>query len=405
VREEDVPPADVVRLLAGAGGRGLIVAGAGAGSAAGPEVVWQLSEAVRQLSEAMGWPVLASPLSGCRLPGAIGAADALLRSRVVQGWRPDIVLRLGAPWASRVVNEWLAGLECPQVLVDPWGTWAAPDHVPGEVVVTSAVGLCRAVATAVNAGQTGQAGQAGRAAPAGRGATAGVGSAWELQWSMAESAAQDAIDGALARENELTEPGIARTLLGAAPSGGTVLLSSSMPVRDVEWWGWPRDGLRVVSNRGTNGIDGVLSTALGLASSADAGPVTALLGDLAFLYDAGALLRAAKMRADLDLVVVDNNGGGIFSFLPQAAGQPPERFEVLWGTPHGTDLVSVARGYGVEVEEVRDLGKLATAVAEGGRGKGFRVLVAKTDRADNVAVHGRLCAAVDEAVTALDRGA
>jgi 2-succinyl-5-enolpyruvyl-6-hydroxy-3-cyclohexene-1-carboxylate synthase len=285
-----------------------------------------------------------------------------------------------------VVNEWLAGLSCTQVLVDPWGVWAAPDHVPAEVVVTSPAALCQAVAKTVKE----QAGGHG-----------GPSSDWARRWSLAESAAQDAIGAALAREADLTEPGIARALVDAVPAGGTVVVAASMPIRDVEWWGRPRGGLAVVANRGVNGIDGVLSTALGFATSGNAGPVTALLGDLAFLYDAGALLGAGGAGVDLDVVVVDNDGGGIFNFLPQAGAQPPARFERLWGTPHGADLVAVARGYGVVVEEVPDLASLTSAVAEGGRGKGFRVFVAKTDRAGNVGVHRRLHTAVEAAVMGL----
>jgi 2-succinyl-5-enolpyruvyl-6-hydroxy-3-cyclohexene-1-carboxylate synthase len=381
VGENEVPPSDIVQLLAAAGERGLLVVGGG-GSGRGAIS----PEAVAQLSAATGWPVLASPLSGCRLPGAIGAADALLRSPAVQGWQPDVVVRLGAPWASRVVNDWLAGLSCTQVLVDPWGIWAAPDHVPGEVVATSPVALCRAVAKAVK-------GQAGR--------DDGSRNDWARRWSLAESAAQGAIDVALAGEVGLTEPGIARTLFEALPAGGALVVASSMPIRDVEWWGRPRGGVTTVSNRGVNGIDGVLSTALGFATSRNAGPVTALIGDLAFLYDVGALLGAASSGVDLDVVVVDNDGGGIFSFLPQAAAQPAERFERLWGTPHRADLVAVASGYGVAVEEVPDLARLARAVAEGGKGRGFRVLVARTDRAGIVAVHRRLHEAVEAAVTGL----
>jgi 2-succinyl-5-enolpyruvyl-6-hydroxy-3-cyclohexene-1-carboxylate synthase len=384
VGENEVPPSDIVQLLAEAGERGLLVVGGG-GSGRGAIS----PEAVAELSAATGWPVLASPLSGCRVPGAIGATDALLRSPAVQGWQPDVVVRLGAPWASRVLNEWLAGLSCTQVLVDPWGTWAAPDHVPGEVVVASPVALCRAVAMAVN----GQAGRDGTSR-----------SDWARRWSLAESAAQGAIDVALAREVGLTEPGIARTLLAALPAGGALVVASSMPIRDVEWWGRPRGGVTIVSNRGVNGIDGVLSTALGFAKSRNAGPVTALIGDLAFLYDVGALLGAASAGVDLDLVVVDNDGGGIFSFLPQAAAQPAERFERLWGTPHRADLVAVARGYGVAVQEVPDLARLASAVGEGGKGRGFRVFVAKTDRAGNVPVHRRLHAAVEAAVEAAMTG-
>src|SRR5579863_5855228 len=215
-RQDEVPPSEIVQMLTGAGERGLVVAGGGGCSGAGAIS----ADAVAELSAATGWPVMASPLSGCRLPGAIGAADALLRSPVVQGWRPDVVVRLGAPWASRVVNEWLAALSCTQVLVDPWGVWAAPDHAPGEVVVTSPAALCRAVANAVR-------GRAG-----GRG---GPSSDWSRRWSLAESAAQDAIGGALVREGDLTEPGIARALVDAVPAGGTLVVSSSMPVRDVGW--------------------------------------------------------------------------------------------------------------------------------------------------------------------------
>jgi 2-succinyl-5-enolpyruvyl-6-hydroxy-3-cyclohexene-1-carboxylate synthase len=98
---------------------------------------------------------------------------------------------------------------------------------------------------------------------------------------------------------------------------------------------------------------------------------------------------------------VDNDGGGIFNFLPQAGAQPPERFERLWGTPQRADLAAVARGYGAAVVEIADLASLLSAVAGGGKGTGFRVLVAKTDRAGNVAVHRRLNEAVAAAVAVI----
>jgi 2-succinyl-5-enolpyruvyl-6-hydroxy-3-cyclohexene-1-carboxylate synthase len=375
--EEVQPPKDVVEALAGVGDKGLIVAGAGAGER-DPGAVWRLAKAT-------SWPVLADPLSGCRWPGAIASADALLRCSNVRSWQPDAVLRLGRPWASRVLNEWLSTLQCPQFLVDPWGTWAAPDRLPGAVVAAGPGALCRAVARAVTA------------RPAG---------AWSRQWSLAENVAQGAIDTALAAEDGLTEPGIARALLRAAPQGSTVVVSSSMPVRDLEWWSRPRDGVRVVANRGANGIDGVLSTALGVAAAGLPDRVIALLGDLAFLYDAGALLGAARRDVDLDVIVADNNGGGIFSFLPQASVQPRERFERLWGAPHDTDLVSLASGYGVAATEVPDLGSLVRAVSERDHIhiRGLRVLVAKTSRGVGVAVHERLHAALRRAVAGVAGG-
>ena len=375
------PPDEAVELLTSAGERGLIVAGAGAGP---PEAVWQLSEVT-------GWPVLATPQSGCRSPGAIGAADALLRTATVRKWRPDLVLRVGAPWASRVVNEWLAALDARQVLVGPAGAWAAPDRPPGDVVSASPELLHRAATERL------------KAISAGPGWTR-----WRQQWAEAERRAQQAIDAELAGEGGLTEPALARSLLAQVTAADTIVVSSSMPVREVEWWSRPRDGVKVLANRGANGIDGALSTALGVASavqhaapSAGLGQVVALVGDLAFLYDAGVLVAAARSGTGLDVVVVDNNGGGIFSFLPQASGQPADRFERLWGTPQGADLVAVARGYGVAAQEVADLKDLAAGIAGGGHDQGLRVFVAKTDRAANVAVHQRLNAAVASAVESL----
>jgi 2-succinyl-5-enolpyruvyl-6-hydroxy-3-cyclohexene-1-carboxylate synthase len=140
-----------------------------------------------------------------------------------------------------------------------------------------------------------------------------------------------------------------------------------------------------------------------VAAAGPRGGVVALLGDLAFLYDAGALLVGGRDGGgpDLDVVVVDNEGGGIFNFLAQAGTQPRERFERMWGTPQGADIAAVARAYGAHAEEVGDMGRLVSVLGGRGAGKGVRVLIVKTDRADNVAVHQRLYAAVEAAVSAL----
>ena len=164
-----------------------------------------------------------------------------------------------------------------------------------------------------------------------------------------------------------------------------------MPIRDVEWYAEPRDGLRVLANRGANGIDGVISTALGVAL--DAGPTAALVGDVAFLHDSGALVRLADRDVDLVVVVVNNDGGGIFSFLPQATALEPAVFERLFGTPHGTDIGAVAAAFGVEVTTVERQAGVAPAVASAA-GAGVRLVVAETDRQANVAVHEDLAAAV-----------
>jgi len=387
------PPEEVVDLLVSAAGRpGLIVAGTGVG------------EAALGLAEALRAPLLADPTSGARLPHplVIAAADALLRTPEMAALRPAYVLRLGRPWASKVLAQWLASLPAgiPQVLVDPIGDWPDPDR-RADLIVRADPGLLAAAVTAslvapgaVTAGRTG--GSTAPAPPvAGLSAVPSEDSRrWVERWAFAEADAQGAITRTLDAD-ELSEPAVARCVVDALPEGATLVVSSSMPVRDVEWWSRPRRGLRVLANRGANGIDGVVSTAIGVALGA-AGPTVALVGDLAFVYDAGALLGASQRPLQLTVVVVDNDGGGIFSFLPQAGAMPAERFERLWGTPHGLDLCALAGAYGVPSRSVASRAELHEAL--GAPGPGVSVLVVRSDRAANVTLHARLHDAVGAAI-------
>ena len=362
------PTPQVVEVLANGGQRGLIVAGEGVGD---PDVVVAMART-------LGWPLLAEPRSGCRSPadGVVAAADALLRvDSFAADHRPDLVVRMGAPWASRVVGEWLAALDVPQYLVDPYGAWLDPTRSATTVVAADPALLAAAVAAATPPGRP---------------------TSWRDEWAAAEVAAQAAFDAVLV--GPLTEPGAARTVVDRVPAGGTLMVSSSMPIRDVEWYGRPRNGLRVLANRGTNGIDGVVSTAAGVAL-AGPGPTVVLVGDLAFLHDTNALLAPAGAAAPIDLtvVVVDNGGGGIFSFLPQAAELPADRFEQLLGTPHQVDLVAVAEAHGAKARAVDTLDELGDAVAS--KPDGVRVLVARMpDRTENKRVHDHLHALVAAAL-------
>ncbi len=352
-------------------GRGVIVAGAGAGDPG----------EVHALAAARGWPVLADPPSGCRLPvpTTVGAFDALLRHRPFAGEvNPEVVVRLGAAPASKVLAGWLALSGAHQVLVDPEAAWVDPERTAAVVVRADPTAWCRGLAGA-----------------GGRGS-----GAWLATWGRAEAAAQAAIDGALARHPELTEPGLARTLAQALAPGSTLVVSSSMPVRDLEWYASARSGLRVVANRGANGIDGVTSTAVGVAL-AGGGPTALLIGDLAFLHDANGLLGLARRDPDLTIVVVDNRGGGIFSFLPPAQVLAPERFELLFGTPQDVDLVALARVHGLRASPVSDLADLGSAVGAAAHEGGCHVLVATTERGSNVAVHAEIHAEVAAALDCL----
>ena len=346
--------------------RGVIVAGAGAGD----------PSAVHALADAVGWPVLADPRSGCRLPRAatVAAFDSVLRhAAFASAHTPSVVLRLGYAPASKVLAQWLASSpDSVHVQVHATPRWIDADHRIVRVVA-SPTELCRALAARV------------------RGAS---GTPWLARWRHAEERAQAALAAGTA--TDLTEPAVARTLAAALPDGAALVVSSSMPVRDVEWYAAPRDGLTVHANRGANGIDGVVSTAVGIALADPARPVALLLGDLAFLHDANGLLALRSRAVNLTIVVVDNGGGGIFSFLPQRTALPPERFEQLFGTPAGTDPLDVARAHGLDACEITTLPDLRATLSS--CKPGARVLVVRTDRDANVAAHDALNRAVTAAL-------
>lgn len=341
-------------------GNGVVVAGRGAcGDAA-------------VLGEALGWPVLADPRSRARAtPNAIAAFDPILRA-IGDELRPEVVVRVGDPPASKVLATWLASLDgATHVLVDPHGVFADPDRTAAIVLRASAVAACAALATA--------------AAPADGN--------WLDRWRQAEAAAQAAISEVLRSYQTLTEPAVARTLTQHLGDEHALLVASSMPVRDVEWFGHPQQRVWLGANRGANGIDGLVSTAVGIALKGH--HVVALLGDLAFLHDTNGLLGLRDRGVDCTFVVVDNGGGGIFSFLPQKQGLSDDQFERLFGTPQSVDLAALAGAHGLPVEVVTAADDLCSAVGR----SGAQVVIVPSSRDRNIEVHEALNHAVSAAVS------
>lgn len=352
--------------------RGVIIAGAGCGD---PDVVLELATAT-------GWPVLADPRSGCRVPHerVVAAYDAVLRSaEAVAALAPEAMVQFGSPPASKVLAQWATGSDAARVVVDAHGRWFDPDHRADHVLHADPTAVASALARLVGGRPPGP---------------------WARAWQAAEVAAQRAIDGSLDRLAGLSEPAVARQVAGALPDGSTLVVSSSMPVRDLEWYARPHPALRVLANRGANGIDGVVSTAVGvaLAGGRVGSPTAVLVGDVAFLHDTNALLGLARREVDLTIVAVDNDGGGIFSFLPQAGALPAERFELLFGTPHGVDLSHLASAHGIVTVEPAGPDDVATCIAASVAAGGVRVVHIRTDRGGNVEVHREVHDAVAAAV-------
>ena len=299
---------------------------------------------------------------------------------VAAALRPDLVLRVGAPLTSKVAGGWL-GQGIHQIVVDADGAWLDPARAVNEMVADDDELLLAAVADALE-------GDASVASPPRAGD-------WISTWLDYEQRARHAIDKIIDGWWQPFEGRIARDVVAVLPDGATLVVASSMPVRDVEWFAGPREGLRVLANRGVNGIDGFDSTVLGVAA-VSTGPVVALLGDLCFLHDANGLLGAADRGVSATFVVVDNGGGGIFSFLPQA--DDPEHFETLFGTPQNVDLAALAGVHGLACSEVERSADVAPAVLAAVAAGGVRVVLVRTDRADNVARHREVWSAVARAV-------
>jgi 2-succinyl-5-enolpyruvyl-6-hydroxy-3-cyclohexene-1-carboxylate synthase len=222
---------------------------------------------------------------------------------------------------------------------------------------------------------------------------------WLALWDEVEGASQAAIDEVLSATSEINEPGVARKLFDWLPAGSTILASSSMPIRDLEWFGRPRhDPPEVLANRGANGIDGVVSTLLGVAAAR--GLTYGLVGDLAVLHDASALVRPSTGAPPTPAVVVvlDNRGGGIFSFLPQARDLSLEEFEQLFGTPQVPSVADLTAACGYPTSTITSAGEFEAAIEEATaaatRSHGPVFVIARTDRAANLAVHEAISAAV-----------
>lgn len=326
--------ADVDTLCGMAGRRGLIVAGALDVDDAG-------AAAIVSFAEAVGWPVIADAGSQLRGRGPMvldGAEWVLSRDDLA----PDVLIRVGGPPSNRAVIHFVDSCTASdRLLVDPRRRWEDPSFGWTAALASDPAALLGAAVDQM--------------APAG--------DSWAAAWVEAAVGSWDRVE-ALLDESGLLEPLLATTLLRALPPEVAVYVSSSMPVRDVTSF-WPPDAppRQMLVNRGANGIDGVVSSALG-AALASAQPVAALVGDVALLHDIGGLLAAAQSGADLTVVVPNNDGGGIFSLLPVAEGGSDVYFDELFHTPHGVRLDELVRGLGVNYCRAETNEELADAVVK-----------------------------------------
>jgi 2-succinyl-5-enolpyruvyl-6-hydroxy-3-cyclohexene-1-carboxylate synthase len=350
--------ADIDHLLNEVNGKsGLIVVG--------PDPSGRLSrQVVEALSGLLGWPILADPVTRLRYGGGASVIhhyDVLLRSKqAYEALKPDVVITLGGTSSSKSLSQMLTQTPCIHIsgsgrLQDPWQSvrWTLPADVQ------SVVEQLKQTPPTPSPGE------------------------WVHRWTHADGCAQQAIQRACS--TTIWEGSIAHILVKSLPKNTLLRLASSTPIRDVDSFSIDAgEPLTVSSNRGVNGIDGLIASSLGEAASHD-GPVAVLAGDLSFLHDVGALANVPRPHQAVVITVVDNGGGGIFGFLPMA--QHPTGFEKWFVTPHNQDISRICSGFGIAAKQVNTLDEYADTLHQSLQQPGLHVIHIPIDRIKSTQQH------------------
>jgi 2-succinyl-5-enolpyruvyl-6-hydroxy-3-cyclohexene-1-carboxylate synthase len=358
--------------------RGIIVAG--------PDDAPDSTQAITGLAARLGYPILADPLSQLRRGPhdrlyVIDSYDAFLRSPVASALQPDVVLRVGATPTSKSLSQFLGGLvDGEQVVIAPLGRWNDPDLRAIRSLDADPTAVFRRLQEAL--------------VPAALGAAPPPAASWLAQWRECDEMASAAFDAVLRPGTSpgsdeaapLSELGAINELIDALPPNAALVAGNSMPIRDVE--SVLRSGdrpLHVFANRGASGIDGVVSTALGVSAGRPQAPLALVIGDLSLYHDMNGLIAAGRFGLSATVVVLNNDGGGIFSLLPQAE-QVPE-FEELFGTPHGLHFEHAAAQYGLDYTRPSSRSAYRTALEGSLARPGVQLIEVQTDRVANAALH------------------
>ncbi|MBM7692987.1 2-succinyl-5-enolpyruvyl-6-hydroxy-3-cyclohexene-1-carboxylate synthase [Peribacillus deserti] len=378
--EQSVPslPEDVFKLYAeriAHAEKGLIICG-GTDSE-------EFNSAVISLSEKIGFPILADPLSQLRSGSVssemiIDTYDTFLRyEEVKENLKPDLILRFGAMPVSKALTIFLKEQKNSEVLVIDGGAgWREPTGTAAAMIYCDETVFCRNIANRIRKSSDG---------------------AWMEYWKRVRDYTKEGLSRIRDRQ-ELDEGKLFALLNDLMPDGSSLFVGNSMPVRDLDTFfhSSPKK-VRLFCNRGANGIDGVVSTALGV--SAVVKKAVLVIGDLSFFHDMNGLLAAKLLELNLTIVVLNNDGGGIFSFLPQSNDE--KHYEALFGTPHGLDFQHAAQLYGANYSAPKNWDEFSDAFTSSFTKDGLKVIEVKTARKSNVQKHRDLWKDVSREINSL----
>jgi 2-succinyl-5-enolpyruvyl-6-hydroxy-3-cyclohexene-1-carboxylate synthase len=394
--------AHTLRELIGSARRGVLVAGR-------HERETPLGQAAAAFCALAGWPLLADPMSGARRGNAaVAHYDALLREpEFAREHTPEVVVRVGDLPVSKPLRTWLASLTgIRQIALDPEGAWQDPASVLSDSLAAEPAGTLSALTRMLEAPSSvtvgpGDGFATARQSDTPKTGTIGADPDWLASWRSADERAAEAILGVLATSG-CSEPSVAAELGVLLPEQATLFVASSMPVRDIEtFWSARADAPRVLCNRGANGIDGTVSSAFG-AAAAGRGPVVLLIGDVALAHDIGGLLAARRLEQKLTIVLVNNEGGGIFDFLPIADSPMAlqgDHYTRHIATPTGLDFAQAAALYGLSHETVADVAAFRAALEQALAAPRSAMIEVRSERGANVELHRRVWSAVARALS------
>lgn len=331
------------------------------------------SDAVVKLAEALQYPILADPLSSLRTgthekQWIVESYDAMLKCETFANhFVPDVVIRFGAMPVSKSLYLWLQHhKQVKQIVVDEAGQWRDPTLLLHALVEANEVQFCHELAK--------------------RASTATRSSQWVSQWQQMNAHAKQILLQAK-DEKEMFEGKIFIELAQLLPDDATLFVGNSMPIRDADtFFMSSHKRIRLLANRGANGIDGVVSSALGASYVAQ--PLVLVIGDLSFYHDLNGLLAAKLQQLHATIIVLNNNGGGIFSFLPQA--NEPKHFERLFGTPTDLSFQHVVNMYDGHYEKVETWEQFRCAVMDALARPTLNVIEVPSSREYNVKIHRKL---------------
>jgi len=346
----------------------------------GPHDEPELLEAVTALATTLGYPILADPLSQLRSGShdqsyVIDSYDSFLRDEMVAATlEPAVIIRLGAMPVSKPLLQYMNRHQSSRMIVVDEAGWRDPTLLVSDRYTVDPVLFCKQLSEATEQLQL---------------SVERHDSKWTIQWLNVNEVTRELLQQETSRDHagQLFEGTVVTELQALMSRGSTLFVGNSMPIRDVDSFFCNKEGaIRIMANRGANGIDGLISTAIGISAVSE--QTVLLIGDLSFYHDMNGLLAAKLHQLNITIVIVNNNGGGIFSFLPQA--KLPNHFEVLFGTPTGLDYEHAIKMYGGQFQRVQSWQQFREAFQQAKQHGGLQVIEVPTNRELNVELHRQI---------------